>query len=126
MYTLAICERFSPTKHVITNKSSRDIEEHWMVYTTIDVDEFYDGSYNDDINMLRSNSTDATHSIKLDITLVQQLEGGEHVGVFKTFWLGVLQRKWKTLHEIKHKLIRQRGNLLSLRERQLTGKWRKT
>ena len=124
MYVLGICERFSPRKHVITKKSSRDIEAHWMVYTTIDLEEFYDGSYNEDINMLESNSTDARVTVKPEIIIVYQLQGGEHVGVFKTLWLKTFQRKWKTLYARKQKLIRQRGNLLSLRERQLTGKWR--
>ena len=124
VYTLGICERFSPRKHVKTQKSSWDIESHWLIYTTIHLDEFYDGTYKEDIEMLQSYSQDSKQNIKLDIIINHRLEGGEYVGFITTFWLAVLQRKWKAIYEKRQKLVRQRGTLLSIRERQITGKWR--
>jgi hypothetical protein len=123
-YTLAICELFSPTKHGKTINSSPDIETHWIVYTTISLDEFYDGSYNEDIELLRLQDHHHGHRIMLDIIHMDELEsGGEVVGILKTRWLKVLQRRWKSICKRRTLLIRQRGSMTSLQRRQYTGKW---
>ena len=122
-HTLAICELFTPTNHGKTNNSSPNIEGHWMVYTTISLDEFYDNSYNEYIEMLDIRNSDNAHPIKIDIVHIDELEtGGEVVGFIKTHFLKLVQRKWKTMYKKRIQLIRQRGSLKSLKERQYTGK----
>jgi len=123
-YTLAICELFSPTKHGKTDNSSLDIDTHWMVYTTISLDEFYDGSYNEDIELLRLQDSHHGDRIRLDIIHIDELErGGEVVGFIKTHWLKAVQRRWKNICKKRNTLIRQRGSMTSLQHRQYTGKW---
>ena len=122
-YTLAICELFTPTKHGKTNNSSPNIEGQWMVYTTISLDEFYDNSYNEYIEMLDIQNSDNGDPIEIDIAHIHELETGcEVVGCIETHFLKLLQRKWKTMYKKRIQLIRQRGSIKSLKERQYTGK----
>ena len=94
-----------------------------MVYTTISLDEFYDNSYNEYIEMLDIQNSDNGDPIEIDIVHIHELEtGGEVVGFIKTHFLKLLQRKWKTMYKKRIQLIRQRGSIKSLKERQYTGK----
>jgi hypothetical protein len=55
----------------------------------------------------------------ISLEIVQHIElegGGEHVAIYKTFWLRILQRKWKKYYDYKMKrvrsLLKPRGLLL--------------
>ena len=140
---LAICELFSPHIHGITVNSSKDIEEHWLVHTTITPEEFYDDTYTEDIAYIQHqygilNQQNRRHPlirnythivscdsyIKLNIVHIHELEGGnEIVGYIKTHWLKVIQRAWKRFYAERKRIIQMRSSNKALMERQLTGKW---
>tara|TARA_B100001769_G_C22068651_1_gene575086 strand:+ start:801 stop:1208 length:408 start_codon:yes stop_codon:yes gene_type:complete len=125
-YSLAICELFSPTKHGKTENSSANVDGQWLIYLSIPLDEFYDGSYYEDIEFLSSQNIDARHEIKLDIICVDELEyGGEFVGYIQTQWLKIIQRKWKRIMKHRNSVIQKRRALKTLRARQQTGAWPK-
>ena len=42
-----------------------------------------------------------------------------HLGIVKTFWLRILQKRWRK----KHKIIQKRKNPKVLLNREITGKW---
>ena len=140
---LAICELFSPHIHGITVNSSKDIEEHWLVHTTITAEEFYDDTYTEDIAYIQHqygvlNQQNRRHPlirnythivscesyIKLNIVHIHELEGGnEIVGYIKTHWLKVIQRAWKRFYAERKRILEMRSSNKALMERQLTGKW---
>lgn len=41
----------------------------------------------------------------------------------KTFWLRIIQRKWKSIMEQKKRIIQRRSSLNSLHYREMNGKW---
>jgi hypothetical protein len=61
--------------------------------------------------------------IKPEIAQCIELETGETIVILKTFWLRIIQRKWKKyIAEIK-RIQNIRKKISSLNQRQLTGKW---
>ena len=47
----------------------------------------------------------------------------EAVAVLKTFWIRIIQRKWKKIFKQQQQIIGERCKLHSLRFRQITGHW---
>lgn len=72
------------------------------------------------INIITNNNY-----IKIDIAYVEELQGGEMVAYIKTFWLRIIQRKWKKIYRMRSELIKKRKLLKSIKYRNLYGKWPK-
>tara|TARA_A100001015_G_C14954304_1_gene698097 strand:- start:1007 stop:1537 length:531 start_codon:yes stop_codon:yes gene_type:complete len=70
-----------------------------------------------------SNIIDDGKYIKLDIVEMHELNGHEMVGFIKTFWLRILQRKWKKIFKKRKEVIRKRKFLSSLKNREINGNW---
>jgi len=117
-YELAFCERFNPRKHGLDENSSPGITGHYLIYSTIDLNEFLsDGFYREERRLRR-------YSIGLEIVQVAELSPGqEYVAYLKTFWLRIVQRCWKKVYKARQELIKKRSNIFAQRERQRTGQW---
>ena len=63
--------------------------------------------------------------IKPEIGKYIMLPTQEAVAILKTFWLRIIQRKWKKVFQERKNMIRNRLGLYSLYMRQITGKWPK-
>lgn len=63
--------------------------------------------------------------IKPEIGKYIMLPTQEAVAILKTFWLRIVQRKWKKVFQERKNMIRNRLSLTSLHTRQITGKWPK-
>ena len=63
--------------------------------------------------------------IKLDIVYIDKLAGDETVGYIKTFWIKLIQRRWKKIYKQRQDILKQRMLPKSIREREITGKWPK-
>ena len=129
-YQLALCESFCPSIHGVDNNSSPDIVNHFLVNTTIELKEFYDNSYKEDEqhiqrNWLTQNLNNYNQkNIRLEIVQMEQLTpGGEYVAYFKTFWLRIVQRRWKKVFKARKELLSKRSGIKALQEKQRTGQW---
>ena len=78
MYSLATTEPFNTVLHGKTNDSTPFIENYYLIDEVIECDEFMQQEY--DTN-------------EVDIVEIVELPGLEHVAIFKTIWLKLLQRK---------------------------------
>jgi hypothetical protein len=149
MYYIAICEIFNPRIHGKDENSTIGIENHFLVNETFTLEEFYDKSYQETITALKadykrisrnnSKSLKQAHPtirnynkiienrnfIKIDIIFIDELPGRESVGYFKTFWIKLIQRKWKKIYKQRQDILKQRMLIKSIREKQLTGLWPK-
>ena len=47
----------------------------------------------------------------------------ESVAILKTFWIRIIQRRWRKIYQARQRLIKERSTMGALRERQLTGQW---
>jgi hypothetical protein len=113
-FKLAICKRFNAELYGKDENSSPDIENHYLIIYTIELEEFYNNEY---INLLQDG--------KLDIIKCDELSGLEQVGYINTFWLKIVQRRWKKIYKMRQDMIKARSSLQALNERKLTGKWPK-
>jgi|LakMenEpi03Aug12_release.lakeMendotaPanAssembly.Ray.scaffolds.fasta_scaffold219052_3 hypothetical protein len=149
MYYIAICEIFNPRIHGKDENSSIGIENHFLLSETFELAEFYDNSYQETITALKydykrvaknnlkslkephptirnyNNIIKDKNYIKLDIVVVDELAGGETVGYIKTFWIKLIQRRWKKIYKQRQDILKQRMLPKSIREREITGKWPK-
>ena len=62
-------------------------------------------------------------NIKPEIAECVYLHTGECVCIFKTFWLRLIQRTWKTIFKIRQTIIKHRCNIQSLLYRETRGNW---
>ena len=145
---LAICEIFNPHMHGQNDDSSPGITSHFLVHSAIDLEEFYDLSFTDIIRMLRDgyhaylavwgdrmehhpivrnyeNIIRGNSYIKLDIVVLDELEGYEAVGYMKTHWIRLIQRRWKTVFKERKRIIQARARPSSMRYRETHGCWPK-
>lgn len=115
-------------------------------------DEEYDNSFvriDDDINYLREkysnlNNVDSqyfgTHPtirnyhhiisrpnyIKAEIGEYIILPTNEAIAILKTFWLRIIQKKWKKIFQERIEIMKKRGYLSNLSIREIKGKWPKS
>ena len=61
--------------------------------------------------------------IKPEIAECFELPTGEYIAIIKTFWIKIIQRKWKKVYAVRQDIIKIRSCLSSLYTRQITGKW---
>ena len=117
-YQLAFCERFDPQRHGIDENSSPGISGHFLIYETILRNEFISPDYQEEERRLRR------YNIRLEIVQMDELiPGREYVAYLKTFWLRIVQRCWKKVFRERKEILRKRGSIKALQERQRTGKW---
>ena len=72
-------------------------------------------NYLHDFSIMMSTSSNI-HIIKLDIGT-----DGVFNAILKTFWLKIIQRKWKKIYKQKQDIIRKRKSLFSIRNREIHG-----
>ena len=126
------------------NHDLKTINSHYMVYTTIDLSEFYDYSYTEYIDVINKNiSWINTHTgydnniirnynniitkedfVKINILQVTELDSGDSVATIKTPYLNILQRKWKNIYHKRQLILKERKKLSSLKHREIYGVWK--
>ena len=141
MYRLALCEVFHPVLHGEDANSSPNINTHFLVYTLVDLPDFYNNSYlAEEVSLrryrravqmlhgsllehphLRNYKVAAEKHSHLEIIQTDILTGQEEVAYLKTFWLRIVQRRWRKIYQARKALLRQWSNPRALQERQRTG-----
>uniref|UniRef100_A0A6C0BSH6 Uncharacterized protein n=1 Tax=viral metagenome TaxID=1070528 RepID=A0A6C0BSH6_9ZZZZ len=110
MKCIAYCDIYNSSIHGYTNKSSINIHGHFIVRYSITNDEFYSGEY---INLPYKTPTPTIyhplirnfHYISMmryntfDIVECIELSGGEMIAIIKTYYIRLLQRKWKKIYK---------------------------
>lgn len=133
-YELAYCEIFNPNFHGWNNEITQFTEEETNVINTsylfcleVENDDFFNNDYIIEINdavrpphPIIRNWENIIPSYKVEI--VERNEIGEYIiCIPKTFWLKLLQRKWKKYY---NKMMNKRKNPRNLMKRQIYGKWK--
>lgn len=129
---LAYCEIFNPNFHGWDNDDNNFTREQKnLIYTSylygieIEVEEFFNDDYIVEINdsirpnhpLIRNWANIAPYKLEI----VERFEIGDYtICVPKTFWLKLIQRKWKKYY---HKLMAKCKNPRNLLKREIYGKW---
>ena len=134
-YNISICELYNRRLH---GNENSDVLYHYLVhcrYKFLDMDYINDISNN--INLEYQYLGNQTHDIfrnykqiitkenyiKPEITECIYLNTGHCIAILKTFWLRLIQRKWKNIIKERKNIIKKRCNPNSLTHREITGKW---
>lgn len=123
-YDLAFCELFNRKIHGINNTSSKNIDYYYLIHTTVPIYTFYDPiifdeiiTYVDEIKFCYEliyydrpliqnyNYIINKNSVPFDIVECIELDGGEYIAIFKTFWLRIFQRMWKKRFALKKQRV---------------------
>ncbi len=141
-YELAICEIYHPVLHgAIDNNDNSDntITNHFLIYITVELPEFYDNSYKDEERRFQRNRNIEYQQLQLNnshptlrnynhnynrLEIIELKEFDLYqVALLKTFWLRIVQRCWKRVFKARKELIKKRSSIKALREREQTGLW---
>jgi len=115
---LAIVCQWNEKEFGRTNDSSKDIDHHWLVMEIISPNkmetmyerrDFYDGH--------------SGGNVSLEVVKWECLPGLELVGYWKTYWIKLVQRKWKSVLAQRNEITKKRMNTKSLIYREKHGKW---
>jgi len=63
---------------------------------------------------------------KPEIAQCIYLESQHCVAILKTFWIKMIQRKWKKIFKERQRVLKERCNLMSIKYREINGKWPST
>lgn len=61
--------------------------------------------------------------IRPEIGLYIILPTQEAIAILKTYWIRIIQRKWKKVFQERQKIIQQRCNIIRLSSRRIYGRW---
>lgn len=142
-YEIAFCVFFNAYIHGKDENSSPNIDSHYLILHSVDTNTFYNSQeFTTFMNMMNisrryysqyfeRNKQSIEHPVirnykvavlkknYISLEIIQHVElegGGEHVAIYKTFWLRIIQRKWKKYYHYKMQLVRKllqpRGLLL--------------
>ena len=117
------------------------LKDKWIVMDTIGKGNFYhDGVTDELINFYTYHTRSSlyfNHPIfpnydnimrnkkyfTIDIFEMKCLPTLEIIGVKKTFWIRMIQRRWKKLYKERLNIIKKRKNPVAIKHCQLHGKW---
>jgi hypothetical protein len=145
-YCIGLCILWCKDIHGFTQKSTPNIETHWLLHEKITLNEFFQSDlawieiYRRNIasylstlphnlsphHALLRNYTDIVsrpYNPKIDIVLMEYLPGHEAVAYIKTFWLRLIQKRWKQLYQDRCRILQERRSCKSLTYREIHGKW---
>jgi len=61
--------------------------------------------------------------LKPEIAQCVYLETQHCVAILKTFWIRLIQRKWKKVFAERQRVLKERCKLMSIKYREINGKW---
>lgn len=109
---IVICEKYDTRFHGNYN----EMNSHYLTHIR-----FKYFNYDEIYSIIRH---DLTRS-KIEIAECIYMPSQHCVSIIKTFWIKLIQRKWKNILKERENVIRKRSHIKSLIYRELNGKWPK-
>jgi len=109
-FNIVLCEKYNKLLH---GPAPKIMNNHYLTYTR------FKQLNMDIINEFKLDS----NTLNLEISECIYLPSEHCVSIIKTFWLKLIQRKWKNIYKEKKLCILRRSNPNSLLYREITGKW---
>ena len=115
---LAVVCRWTAEEFGETNDTSKDIRQHWFVLYVLDEEEMENPQ-----EMLEFCQENCSLPVSLELVDYYLLNGHEMVGICKTFWLKMIQRKWRKTFAKRKEILKERQKIKSITHRQRHGCW---
>ena len=136
-FNIVLCELYNEKIHGIPQLIS-NVKNHYIVvyrFKTLNIPLITEISYdikneycymeNDSHNVFNNYKYIISHPnyMKPEIAECIYLETDEFVAIIKTFWIKIIQRKWKNIYKERQRILKKRCNYASIMYMQLRGKW---
>lgn len=105
---LGECMLWTENVHGRDKDSSKDIDSHWIFHNEIQINELPYPSF---------------PWLRIEIAKLNYLPGNECSAIFKTFWLKIVQRRWKKIYKKRREIKEKRKNHSSIIYHNRTGSW---
>lgn len=115
-YYIGMCDYISPTHTLLMSTTISP-----PMYFQLSFQSCYRYLYNYGITNQLYPFTPNIHIMKLNIQ-----NDGTYSVIIKTFWLKIIQRKWKKIYKQRIEVIQQRMRIHSLKYREINGNWPST
>ncbi len=140
-YNIVICELFNSKLH--GNPENEEINFHYLVKSRFknlnmtvinelcfesNLDYYVFAVINSNKlnhNRIRNykNIVNRANYIKPEIAQCIYLPSNECIAILKTFWIRLIQRKWKNILSERRKILEKRSNIISIIYREIYGNW---
>jgi len=109
-YFIGICKHIKPDNYL-------------LLLSTISNRQFLRHSYESVKNYLQAYSIVYAHDPRVEILKLEFARNGACTCVIKTFWIRLVQRRWRNILKLREKIWRKRCQFSSLRTFEITGKF---
>lgn len=114
-FNIVLCERFNESIHGPADECE-DLKNHYLTYVRFK---------ELNIDIINEFKEEAPSSLNLEIVQVIYLPSNHCVSIIKTFWLKIIQKKWKKICKERKECILRRTNLNAIKHKEIYGKWSK-
>jgi len=138
-FNIVICQLYNSKKDGIPYANS-GVEYHFItndrfkIYDIGFINYFAEGYHEHNVEHINEitphtifrnyrNITLRPDNIKPEIAECLYLSSGECVAILKTFWIKIIQRRWKNVLAERNQLIKLRCQIKSILYREINGKW---
>jgi hypothetical protein len=134
-YNISLCELYNkrlhgdgdinPVNHFLVHSRYKKLDMKFIndIANNINNEYLYLDNKSHDIFRNYKEIIRKDNYVKPEIMECIYLSTGHCIGIKKTFWLKIIQRKWKDICKKREIIIRKCLNPNSLRHREITGKW---
>lgn len=137
-YNIILCELYNSKIHGCMVNNDKEENIGYLVYCrfkNLDT-ELIEGIGNELVNayhFIRNtqhnvyrnyrNIITSPEYFKPEIAMCIYLESQHCVAILKTFWIRLIQRKWKKVFAERQRVLKERCKLMSIKYREINGKW---
>tara|TARA_B100000424_G_scaffold136136_1_gene103275 strand:- start:1932 stop:2648 length:717 start_codon:yes stop_codon:yes gene_type:complete len=98
-------------------------ESIYLMVNSISPSTYFKWSYNSCLRYLYYYGMTAMHKPQINILQLHIMDDGTYSVVIKTFWLKMIQRKWKKIFKMRKEILSNRLQLSSMHHREIHGSW---
>lgn len=98
-------------------------ESIYLMVNSISSTTYFNWSHESSLRYLYYYGMTPMHNPKVDIMQLHILDDGTYSVIIKTFWLKLIQRKWKKIYQIRRRVLENRLQISSLYHREIHGDW---
>jgi hypothetical protein len=110
-YNIVLCERYNELIH---GSTTENIDSQYLTHIRFK---------KLDMDLINSFIENSNGSWNLEIAECHYLPSYHFISIIKTFWIKIIQRKWKTIFKERKMCISRRSNPNALEYRQIYGQW---
>lgn len=117
-YYIGLCAEM-----IINDSIHLPSESIYLMVNSISSTTYFNWSHESSLRYLYYYGMTPMHNPKVDIMQLHILNDGTYSVIIKTFWLKLIQRKWKKIYQIRRRVLENRLEFSSLYHREIHGDW---